>query len=170
MLINLSDYLFIFSWLNIYQTPAAYSFRNAFFYMQWADDDSLPSDPNLFHSNLVVLRKTRRKTKLHPHKLRSKFVCDPQRVIEVGNHFVWEFLNPSDGTFYFTPEHAILHHYRVCEYGGNDCITADSTVDRTVYKYRKKLVDRITNTLGNLDSNCLIEAQVYTNETMYFSN
>ncbi|XP_026814092.1 beta-1,4-galactosyltransferase galt-1-like [Rhopalosiphum maidis] len=160
----------LINWLNIYQTPAAYSFRNAFFYMQWADDDSLPLDQNPFHSNLIVLRKTRRKTKLHPHKQRSKYICDPQRIVEVGNHFIWEFLNPSDGTFYFTPEHAILHHYRVCEYGGNDCVTADSTVDRTVYRYRKNLVDRITNTLGNLDSNCLIEAQANTNETMYFSN
>lgn len=156
--------------MNIYQTPAAYSFRNAFFYMQWADDDTLPLDPNPFHSNLVVLRKTRRKTKLHPHKQRSKYICDPRRTVEVGNHFIWEFLNPNDGTFYFTPEHAILHHYRVCEYGGNDCVTADSTVDRTVYKYRQKLVDRITNTLGNLDTNCLIEAQANTNETLYFSN
>ncbi|XP_022170603.1 beta-1,4-galactosyltransferase galt-1-like [Myzus persicae] len=160
----------LINWLNIYQTPAAYSFRNAFFYMQWADDDSLPLDQNPFHSNLVVLRKTRRKTKLHPHKQRSKYICDPQRIVEVGNHFIWEFLNPSDGTFYFTPERAILHHYRVCEYGGDDCVTADSTVDRTVYRYRKKLVDRITNTLSNLDTNCLIEAQANTNETMYFSN
>lgn len=164
------NYFICFSWLNIYQTPAAYSFRNAFFYMQWADDDTLPLDQNPFHSNIVVLRKTRRKTKLHPHKQRSKYICDPRRIVEVGNHFIWEFLNPSDGTFYFTPERAILHHYRVCEYGGNDCVTADSTVDRTVYKYRKKLVDRITNTLGNLDTNCLIEAQANTNETLYFSN
>ncbi|XP_050420849.1 glycosyltransferase family 92 protein C33H5.2-like isoform X2 [Adelges cooleyi] len=157
--------------LNMYQTPAAYSFRNAFFYMQWADDDSLQTEQNSFQSNLIVLRKTRRKTKIHPHKQRSKYICDPRKVVEVGNHFVWEFLSSGhDGTNYIPAELALLHHYRVCEYGGDDCVTADSTVDRTVHRYKNKLVDRVTNTLSNLDTQCLIEAQANTNDTLYFSN
>ncbi|XP_050546289.1 uncharacterized protein LOC126908342 isoform X2 [Daktulosphaira vitifoliae] len=161
----------LIKWMNTYQSPAAYSFRNAFFYMQWADDESLQLEKNPFHSNLIVLRKTRRKTKLHPHKQRSKYICDPRRVVEVGNHFIWEFLDPGhDATLYIPAERAILHHYRVCEYGGDDCITADSVIDRTVYKYKSKLVDKVTNTLSNLDNQCLIKAQANTNETLYFFN
>lgn len=32
-----------------------------------------------------------RRSKLHPQKQRSKYICKPESVIEAGNHFVWEF-------------------------------------------------------------------------------
>ena len=91
------------------------SFQNGFFYLQWPDDSefsvSTSNSPTLSSPELkapqkndgvdkdfseelelVTVRKTRRRAKLHPHKQRSKYVCRPERVVEAGNHFVWELL------------------------------------------------------------------------------
>lgn len=103
----------------IYQTgklvspsmTAAYSFQNAFFYLQWPDQNTEAYTPPL-----RTLVKTRRKQKLHPPKQRSKYICLPYLVKEAGNHFVWEFLK---GKTVNVPTFiGFLHHYRVCEFGG----------------------------------------------------
>lgn len=64
------------------KSTGSYSFQNAFFYLQWPDDTSLSEDA--FENNLITLRKTRRRAKLHPHKQRSKYICRPEYVIEAG--------------------------------------------------------------------------------------
>ena len=64
---------------------------------------------------------------------RSKYICRPEWVVEAGNHFVWEFV-AGHGTVNVPPEAAILNHYRVCEFGGDDCVKAPSVVDRTAYR------------------------------------
>lgn len=54
----------------------AYSFQNGFFYLQWPND---PTTYNLTDSpladtvsrHLLMLRKTRRRSRLHPHKQRQ---------------------------------------------------------------------------------------------------
>lgn len=53
-----------------------------------------------------------RRSKLHPQKQRSKYICKPEAVVEAGNHFVWEFL-PGRNSFNVPADAAILHHYRV---------------------------------------------------------
>ncbi|KAL3272977.1 hypothetical protein HHI36_014434 [Cryptolaemus montrouzieri] len=131
------------------RTTGSYSFQNAFFYLQWSDDDSVYNSNDPVSSNLVTLKKTRRRSKLHPHKQRSKYICRPELVVEAGNHFVWEFL-PGHGTLNVPADAAILHHYRVCEFGGDDCIKTPSTVDTTAFKYRERLVGRVA---GNWEKN-----------------
>lgn len=83
-----------------------------------------------------------RRSKLHPQKQRSKYICKPEAVIEAGNHFVWEFC-PGRGSLNVPAESAILHHYRVCEFGGDDCIKSPSVLDRTAQKYSRNLVNRV---------------------------
>jgi hypothetical protein len=85
----------------------SFSFQNAFFYLKWPDDTSEYPDA----WPLVTLRKTRRKTKLNPHRQRSKYVVIARNVIEVGNHFVWEHVK-GYGAAMVSPEVAMLHHYR----------------------------------------------------------
>ncbi|XP_011503517.1 PREDICTED: uncharacterized protein LOC105366691 isoform X2 [Ceratosolen solmsi marchali] len=58
------------------KTASAYSFQNAFFYLQWPDDPYVTTRRNI-EASLVTLRKTRRRSKLHPHKQRSKYVTEP---------------------------------------------------------------------------------------------
>jgi hypothetical protein len=42
-----------------------------------------------------------------------------------------------------------LHHYRVCEFGGDDCVHTDSRVDRSVYRYRDLLVKNVEKVRGD---------------------
>ncbi|XP_049273693.1 uncharacterized protein LOC119398742 [Rhipicephalus sanguineus] len=123
----------------------AYSFRNAFFYLQWPDDpvaagDKLP---------LVTLRKTLRKLHLHAHRQRSKCIMDPESVVEVGNHFVWEFL-AGKTTVNVASSVAFLHHYRVCEFGGNDCVNATSVRDTKVYYWKTRLLEAVSRRMKML--------------------
>ncbi|XP_023308046.2 uncharacterized protein LOC111689814 [Lucilia cuprina] len=138
----------------------AYSFQNAFFYLQFADDplithlvDGENLDMAKLKAALVTQRKTRRRFKLHPQKQRSKYICKPEDVIEAGNHFVWEYA-PGKGSLNVPPTDAILQHYRVCEFGGNDCIKAPSTVDRTAIKYVNRLVERVYSVYSHLKDKC----------------
>lgn len=131
----------------------AYSFQNAFFYLQWPDDPYVRTSRRATEAGLITLRKTRRRSKLHPHKQRSKYICRPRDVLEAGNHFVWEFV-PGHGTFNVPADAAILHHYRVCEFGGDDCIKTASIVDRTAYKYLDKLADRVETVWQELTLLC----------------
>ncbi|XP_071444499.1 uncharacterized protein [Hetaerina americana] len=153
------------------RAPAAgaFSFQNAFFYLQWADDEESPQPtkptkptkgkvdsqtmlPDKMPA-LVTQRKTRRRARAHPHKQRSKYICRPERVVEAGNHFVWEFTSGgggmgigggSVGAVHVPSDAALLHHYRVCEFGGDDCIrTAASVVDRTAQRFRDPLLRRV---------------------------
>ncbi|KAK9736368.1 Glycosyltransferase family 92 [Popillia japonica] len=133
------------SWLSTKvntEATGSFSFQNAFFYLQWGDDDWVYTSDDPIATSLLTLKKTRRKTKLHPHKQRSKYICRPEFVVETGNHFIWEFI-PGHNTFNVPADAAILHHYRICEFGGDDCIQTASTVDVTTFKYRDRLVEAV---------------------------
>lgn len=90
---------------------------------------------------------------MHPQKQRSKYICKPESVIEAGNHFVWEFC-PGRGSLNVPADAAILHHYRVCEFGGDDCIKTPSTLDRTAQKYSKQLIERVQSIYEFLKEPC----------------
>ena len=60
---------------------SSYSFQNAFFYLQWPDSSSVAAS---LKPSLTALTKTRRRHKLHPPKQRSKYICVPSDVKEVG--------------------------------------------------------------------------------------
>ncbi|XP_034667639.1 salivary glue protein Sgs-3-like [Drosophila subobscura] len=98
-----------------------------------------------------------RRYKLHPQKQRSKYICKPEAVVEAGNHFVWEF-SPGKVSLNVPPKEAILQHYRVCEFGGNDCIKAPSVVDRTTSKYVNRLVQRVDAVYRHLRQRCDLPA------------
>lgn len=135
------------------KSTSALSFQNAFFYLQWPDDPLINIAESPAQAGLVTLRKTRRRLKLHPHKQRSKYICKPRDVVEAGNHFVWEFL-AGHGTLNVPPDAAILHHYRVCEFGGDDCIKTPSIVDKTAYKYKDQLASNVDQTWMKLENVC----------------
>nr|XP_053639210.1 uncharacterized protein LOC128693520 [Cherax quadricarinatus] len=129
----------------------AISFQNSFFYLQWPDDPSSASLPPL-----VTLRKTRRRQRFHPHKQRSKYIAVTPYVVEAGNHFVWEFL-PGKGTLNVPNEVAFLHHYRVCEFGGDDCVRNPRITDTAMYRYKDTLVKAYTTNMNHLAHVCTLE-------------
>ncbi|KAE8744620.1 hypothetical protein FOCC_FOCC008749, partial [Frankliniella occidentalis] len=129
----------------------SFSFQNAFFYLQWQDDPLV--DKHGLDSRLLTARKTTRRTKLHPHKQRSKYIARPEFVVEAGNHFVWEFL-PGHGAINVHPSAAILHHYRVCEFGGDDCVKSSHVVDRTAHRYKDRLAAQVSKRWALLREDC----------------
>ncbi|KAK0167720.1 hypothetical protein PV327_001592 [Microctonus hyperodae] len=135
------------------KSTSALSFQNAFFYLQWPDDPLITIAKSPTQAGLVTLRKTRRRLKLHPHKQRSKYICKPRDIVEAGNHFVWEFL-AGHGTLNVPSDAAILHHYRVCEFGGDDCVKTPSVVDKTAYKYKKQLTNDVDESWLELGKIC----------------
>ncbi|KAI5723748.1 hypothetical protein M8J76_010411 [Diaphorina citri] len=130
----------------------SYSFQNAFFYLQWPNDDSIRSW-NRFETGLVSIAKTKRKAKLHPHKQRSKYIIRPEFVVEVGNHFVWEFL-PGHASLNVPQNAGILHHYRICEFGGNDCIKKKYVEDRTAHRYKSQLLASVEAVYRRYERQC----------------
>lgn len=130
------------------------------------DDELSPFEQNQTKSNLVVLRETLRRKEIHPIRERSKIICDPRRILEVGNHWIWEFLNEDYNSAYyvFEPEVALLYHYRRCSdyYDKSYLVEGNFVVDRTIFKYEDELVDRITNTRDKYES-CLIKTQAKIN-------
>lgn len=45
-------------------------------------------------------------------------------------------------------------HFKVCEFGGDDCIKAPSVVDRTAHKYSDRLVRRVDEIYNQLKRSC----------------
>ncbi|XP_076366151.1 uncharacterized protein LOC143255023 [Tachypleus tridentatus] len=127
----------------------AYSFQNSFFYLPWPKDPKSKSLP----LPLVTLERTTRKLKFHPHKQRSKCIMLPERVVEMGNHFVWEFL-PGRAMVNIPSDIGFLHHYRICEFGGNDCVNTTSVVDRRIYRWKDQLVQAVQARLRNWEFVC----------------
>ncbi|CAK1596128.1 unnamed protein product [Parnassius mnemosyne] len=118
------------------KAPSAFLFRNAFFYLRWEDDAEAPAP-------LVTARKTRRWAAPHALKNRSKYALRPRDAVELGNHFVWE-LAPGASSVGVPTDRALLHHYRIaCEYGGVQCLTVPSTVDRTSHRWSDELLQRV---------------------------
>ena len=74
--------------LKLPTTISSFSFQNAFFYLQFPDNEESRLDQLL---RLRVMSKTRRRTKFNPQKQRSKYICVPRNVNEAGNHFIWEY-------------------------------------------------------------------------------
>ncbi|UXI14530.1 collagen alpha-1(XV) chain-like [Sarcoptes scabiei] len=161
----------------------AFSFRNGFFYLQFPSDrmESILDENNRkqLASKLVVLSKTLRKSELNIHKQRSKCIVKAEFTIEMGNHFVWEFqlhrkmLNIDQRIAY-------LHHYRVCEFGGDGCILkSDHQLDRRCYHWAPKLIESVSNRLesfcshqSKLDSCRLISpsSSYFTNDSIILSD
>lgn len=94
-----------------YARCGSFSFQNTFFYLQFPNDAEITVQDKI-QNQLVTQVKTQRKSKLNPQGERSKYICRPERIVEVGNHFIWEYVR---GNYVFNVDSgtAMLHHYRV---------------------------------------------------------
>ena len=138
------------------KVTSAYSFQNAFFYLQFPDDIEAKY-------GLRVLQKTRRKSKFNPQKQRSKYICIPRNVKEAGNHFIWEFFRGSN--LNVPTKYGYLHHYRVCEFGGDDCIHTENHIDRTMFLFQNKLIKNVKNVVHKLSERCQLNNIQVTSDT-----
>ena len=60
-----------------------------------------------------------------------------------------------------------LHHYRVCEFGGDDCVQTESVVDRTVAdRYKEELISAMDRVLRDTTaSGCISKGETRTSFT-----
>ena len=96
---------------------------------------------------------------------RSKYICIPRNVREAGNHFIWDF---QEGFSLNVPTSVgFLHHYRVCEFGGDDCVQTESVVDRTVAdRYKEDLISAMDRVLRDTTaSGCISKGETRTSFT-----
>lgn len=77
-------------------------------------------------------------------------------MTEAGNHFVWEM-----ATGYFTlsvpPHLGTLHHYRVCEFGGDQCTKSPSIIDKSAHTFGQKLAIRVAEMLQLVAPKCQLD-------------
>lgn len=76
--------------------------QNVFFYLYWENDTTTAYETlrregvtpveGADEPYLLTAFKTRRLDKPHKHGTRSKYVVRPERVLELGNHHVWEYI------------------------------------------------------------------------------
>jgi len=121
----------------------SFVFQNSFFYLYW--ENATISGEGHDIPYLITQFKTRRLTKLHKHGIRSKYIVKPDQIIEVGNHVVWEHISGSK-SFKIEPSYGSSHHYRICEFGGFDCLKEPSQVDNTTHRWQHKLIQNIQQT------------------------
>jgi Glycosyltransferase family 92 len=113
---------------------ASLSFRNVFFYRQWA------SDPNANESELITMTKTRRSAYVYPDGTRSKLICKPTEVIEPGVHVLLETRTSQMKQVTLELDLGYSRHYRSsCEKKG--CLKSKSEIDTSTWKWKSALTE-----------------------------
>lgn len=121
---------------------------NSFFYLYWDNDTTAYGEvPEVGPRKLPYMLtqfKTRRSRKVFRVGSRSKYIVQPLTAVEVGNHVVWRYFG-RQATHPVSKEDALLHHYRICEFGGFDCLKQPSLVDRVALRFNASLLDRVSD-------------------------
>lgn len=128
------------------RTIASFVLLNSFFYLYWENDtaaygvppETAPSEVPY----LLTQFKTRRSRKVFRVGSRSKYIVRPLTAVEVGNHVVWRYLG-RHAMHRVSQDDALLHHYRICEFGGFDCVRQPSLVDRTALRFNTSLLESV---------------------------
>lgn len=74
-------------------------------------------------------------------------------MVEVGNHFVWEF-RAGHVAAHVPDSLAVMHHYRTCEFGGDTCLANPSVQDRSAWKYGDSLVKAVRQRFQQFANSC----------------
>ena len=131
------------------------------FYFKFSEDDKT-FNLSMEHEGLNqinVLLKTRHRSRISPHGVRSKYVCIPNKVIQAGNHILNEVGQGEEVNV--PPRIGLLHHYREkCvlskEQDYKSCLNEPSTVDRTAHKFKDKLLQGINEAFKRLSKHCYL--------------
>ncbi|XP_067141214.1 uncharacterized protein [Centruroides vittatus] len=126
--------------------PGSFVFRNTFFYLYWENDTRAYGIlPETLPGNIPYLLtqyKTKRMRGTMRYGSRSKFIVIPERALEVGNHVVWKHMSGSFPVL-VSEKVALLHHYRICEFGGFDCTKKPFMIDRSAQRFNTTLLHNV---------------------------
>jgi len=130
------------------KNAAYFLFQNVFHYLYWENSTRLLKQEwknNRSLPYLLTQTKLRRTKQPHKHQNRSKYVTRPDKVTNLGNHNVWS-TNKGYKQIKISQEEGLSHHYRICEYGGYDCLKKSSVNDSTALKWGSQLIGRVDKT------------------------
>ena len=126
----------------------------------FSDDDETynASVENDRFGEMIILRKTKRMHKFYPPALRSKYLAISNQVIQAGNHYIHEF---QQGREVNVPTSVgFLHHYRAScadnttKKDSEKCVIGPTVVDRTMYKYKEKLLKNMNTVFQIIHEQC----------------
>ena len=124
------------------------------------DDDETynASVENDRFGEMIILRKTKRMHKFYPPALRSKYLAISNQVVQAGNHYIHEF---QQGREVNVPTSVgFLHHYRAScadnttKKDSEKCVIGPTVVDRTMYKYKEKLLKNMNTVFQIIHEQC----------------
>ena len=75
-----------------------------------------------------MLQKNCRKIKFNRQEECLRYICIPREVKEVGSHKIWEF--QEGGSLNVPADVEFMHHFRVCEFGGDDGMIRISLIEQ----------------------------------------
>ena len=126
----------------------------------FSDDDETynASIENDRFGDMIILRKTKRMHKFYPPALRSKYLAISNQVVQAGNHYIHEF---QQGREVNVPTSVgFLHHYRATcadnttKKDSEKCLIGPTVVDRTMYKYKERLLNNMNNVYQIIHQQC----------------
>ena len=126
----------------------------------FSDDDETynASIENDRFGDMIILRKTKRMHKFYPPALRSKYLAISNQVVQAGNHYIHEF---QQGREVNVPTSVgFLHHYRATcadnttKKDSEKCLIGPTVEDRTMYKYKEKLLKNMNNVFQIIHQQC----------------
>ena len=123
------------------QSIAGFSFENTIFNKNMEDDIDMNSNPEVIKFEILPLLKTKRDTKHFRHGDRSKLIVNPERIHLQGLHMIREPL-PGYQPYRVPNDTAVMFHYRRWP-------NTNSTLDRTMHRYYRPLLERIAETHRN---------------------
>ncbi|XP_044015494.1 uncharacterized protein LOC122857404 [Aphidius gifuensis] len=124
----------------------AWIFRNVFYYLMY-DDDPITLPPEL--PELDVHRKTKRWVETNRRNDRSKFIVKGKKVVELGNHRIWEMMRLFSifqrryQEVEVDPKIGTSNHYRNCETVIEKCWQKKTIIDRTIHRFTLELSKRV---------------------------
>ena len=129
----------------------------------FSDDDETynASVENDRFGDMIILRKTKRMHKFYPPALRSKYLAISNQVVQAGNHYIHEFQQGREVNVPTTV--GFLHHYRAScadnttKKDSEKCLTGPTVVDRTMYKYKEKLLKNMNNVFQIIHQQCKLQ-------------
>ncbi|ELU17124.1 hypothetical protein CAPTEDRAFT_228919 [Capitella teleta] len=130
--------------LPCYSGTGCYLFQNCFFRRDWEDDVTALTDKSVQRLKLLTQLKMQREANIWPHFSRSKYIVKPRLIVQVGVHFVFEFIDTRDYQCEVPSNIALLHHYRLWE---DDLQKMRKVPDNTTLRYKSALVSRVHNSL-----------------------
>ena len=125
---------------------------------------------------MYVLRKTRRHLKFYPPAIRSKYIAIPNQVVTAKNHLITEFHLGKEVNV--PTDIGYLHQYRkdcasyfwetmdiskkpkfkfykqVQQLDAEYCLNAPTEIDRTMWKYKNKLLRQVNQIFQAISQQC----------------